>query len=582
MPSKLDQQLLVASQTATNLPNKTGADAVMQALMRNNVEIVFGYPGGAIMPVYDSLYDFQAQIKHHLTRHEQGAIHAAEGFARASGKVGVVFATSGPGATNLITGLADAQMDSVPLVCVVGQVSSKLLGTDAFQETNFMSVCAPVTKWSYQVTDPNKVGQVMDTAFQLALEGRPGPVVVEITKDAQLAPLSQAESIENPDFLYEPENYNVFTVKEVKAVAAALANSTKPLVLCGNGVSISGAESVFAKLVEENELPVACTLHGLAAFPKSHPLYVGMLGMHGNLAPNTLTNQADVLIAVGMRFDDRVTGNLAKYAKQATIIHIDIDPLEVNKLVTVQHSLVGDAKTILTELLLLSKKTDRSAWLNTFHTLDKLEEDKVRQAACHPTSGALTMPEAIHEIGQQVNKEAVILADVGQHQMMVARYFPFNSTKGFITSGGLGTMGFALPAAIGAQIGQPEKLVIPFIGDGGYQMTIQELATIRQYKTPVKIVILNNSFLGMVRQWQELFHQGRYSFVELDNPDLSKVTAAFDIPTFTVSERSSLKQTIHEWLTTDGPSFLNVIVKNEENVFPMMPTGAAVDEMVIE
>ena len=565
--------------TSHNLPNTTGADAILQSLLRNQVTHVFGYPGGAIMPVYDSLYDFSEHITHYLTRHEQGAIHAAEGYARSCEKPGVVFATSGPGATNLITGLADAQMDSVPVVCIVGQVAAKLLGTDAFQETNFMSVCAPITKWSYQVTNPDEVAEVMDRAFYLASEGRPGPVVIEITKDAQLAHQNVLHTSHEQSHQRVVRQY---TPDTLQAVAQLLNQSKQPLLLCGNGVSISGAEDALLRFVEKSQIPVACTLHGLSAFPKKHELYVGMLGMHGNVAPNVLTNQADVLVAVGMRFDDRVTGNLNQYAKQATIVHIDIDSLEIGKLVHATYGVVGDAKEILEELTILVEQSSRQEWLQRFREIDQKEEIKVRKACCFPESGDLTMPEVITLIGKQIEEEAIVLADVGQHQMMVARYFPFNRKKGFISSGGLGTMGFALPAAIGAQIANPGTLVVSFSGDGGYQMTIQELATIRQYQLPLKIVVLNNNFLGMVRQWQELFHGKRYSFVELDNPDLTKVTAAFDIPSFIVSERTELLSTVNDWLNTSGPAFLNVIVKNEENVFPMMPTGAAVHEIRME
>ncbi|NDK55717.1 biosynthetic-type acetolactate synthase large subunit [Pontibacter fetidus] len=579
-PDKLAVPQKAASPTAKS--TCTGAEAVMRSLVAEGVETIFGYPGGAIMPIYDALYDFNHKVNHILVRHEQGATHAAEGYARASGKVGVVFATSGPGATNLITGLADALMDSVPMVCVVGQVSSGLLGTDAFQEANIMSVCAAVTKWNYQVTDADEVADAMAKAFYVARSGKPGPVVIEVTKDAQFAELKKP-------FRYTPVTQlpyyrtdSGFTRKNLQDAATLLNEAQRPLILAGNGVGIAGAETALLQLAEKTETPVACTLHGLSCISTSHTLYVGMLGMHGNYAPNLLTNQADVLLAVGMRFDDRVTGNLNFYAKQAKVIHIEIDPSELNKIVKADVPLLGDALAILEELTPLLNTNSHPMWLNEFAKLDAQEEEKVRRNALYPNKEKLTMPEVIQVLGEQTSGEAMVIADVGQHQMMAARYYPFRKRKSYFTSGGLGTMGFALPAALGAKTGAPDREIVAVIGDGCFQMTIQELATIAQYKVPVKVMVLNNNFLGMVRQWQNMFFDGRYSFVKMENPDFTEISKAFGIQALRVEKREDLPGAVQQMLQSEGPFLLNVLVENEENVFPMMPTGAAVDGMLLE
>lgn len=563
--------------------HKTGAQVLMQCLLAEKVELIFGYPGGAIMPVYDALFDYQNKIKHILVRHEQGAAHAAEGYARASGNTGVVFATSGPGATNLVTGLADALMDSVPMVCIVGQVTSALLGTDAFQEANVMSVCAPVTKWTFQITDAMEIPRVINKAFYIAKSGRPGPVVVEITKDAQLEKVSETFPLYNLlTTQYENKFGNHFTSEQLLDAAQLINKSLRPLILAGNGVSIANAEKALLQFAEKTQTPVACTLHGLSCISQNNPLYVGMLGMHGNYAPNVLTNQADLLIAIGMRFDDRVTGNLNKYAKQAKIIHIEIDVSEINKLVSATVPLHGDAKDVLQNLLPLVKENKHAEWLHTFKQLDEEEKTIVRNIACYPEGDELTMPQVINTLGELTKGNALLIADVGQHQMIAARYYPFTKHKSYFTSGGLGTMGFALPAAMGAKIGVPEREVIAVIGDGGFQMTLQELGTIKQYNVPVKVIILNNNYLGMVRQWQSMFFDNRYSFVNMENTNFEAIAKAYRIKANTVSSCNELKNALLEMLHCKEAYILNVMVKKEDDVFPMMPTGAGVDEMLLE
>ena len=562
---------------------QTGAQALMKSLLAENVDLIFGYPGGAIMPVYDALYDYKEEVKHVLVRHEQGATHAAEGYARATGKTGVVFATSGPGATNLVTGLADALMDSVPMVCVVGQVASQLLGTDAFQEANVISVCNPVSKWTYQITDANEIPHIMQKAFHIAKTGKPGPVVIEITKDAQMALLTK-----NKDSLSTQQlkaHYNIannFSTEELQQAAALINNSKAPLILAGNGVGIAKAEHLLLELAEKAQLPVACTLHGLSCIEQSNSLYVGMLGMHGNYAPNILTNKTDVIIAIGMRFDDRVTGNLDTYAKQAKVIHIEIDQSELNKIVPATVGLNGNAKDVLEQLLPLVNKANRNTWLQEFKTLDNLEQEKVRTEACAPSGNEITMPQVINLLGELSKGEALLIADVGQHQMISARYYPFQKHKSYFTSGGLGTMGFALPAALGAKMGAPERNVIAIIGDGSFQMTLQELGTIKQYKVPVKAIILNNNFLGMVRQWQSMFFDNRYSFVNMEDTDFESIAKAYGLKANTISKPQELKQALLELLQSQEAYILNIMVKQEENVFPMIPTGASVDEILLE
>ncbi|MCG8326944.1 MAG: biosynthetic-type acetolactate synthase large subunit [Chitinophagales bacterium] len=561
---------------------QTGAQALMHSLLAENVELIFGYPGGAIMPVYDALYDFQEVLKHVLVRHEQGATHAAEGYARATGKTGVVFATSGPGATNLVTGLADALMDSVPMVCIVGQVTSNLLGTDAFQEANVMSVCNPVTKWTYQITDAKEIPQVVHKAFYIARSGRPGPVVVEITKNAQLEMLSETLPLFDLNTsCFEEKFGNQFSTSLLQKAAKLINNSKAPLILAGNGVGIANAEGELLHFAEKTGIPVACTLHGLSCLDQNNPLYVGMLGMHGNYAPNVLTNQADLLIAIGMRFDDRVTGKLDKYAKQAKVIHIEIDPSEIDKIVPATVPLQGDAKDVLQALLPLVEDRTHTEWLKTFKRLDEQEQNTVRNTACNPEGEELTMPQVIHTLGKLTNGKAMVVADVGQHQMIAARYYPFAQQKSYFTSGGLGTMGFALPAAMGAKMGAPDREVVAVIGDGCFQMTLQELGTIKQYGIAVKALILNNNYLGMVRQWQSMFFNNRYSFVNMENTDFEAIAKAYGLRAKTISTASELTGALQEMLESEEAYILNVMVKKEDDVFPMMPTGAAVDEMLL-
>ncbi len=558
----------------------TGAQAVLFSLLHENVTTVFGYPGGAIMPVYDALHDMQSVLRHILVRHEQGAVHAAQGHARITGTPGVCIATSGPGATNLITGIVDAMLDSTPLVCLTGQVTGSLLGTDAFQEADIVGMTIPVTKWNYQITRAEEVPAIMAKAFYTAKTGRPGPVLIDITKDAQLSQV---------DFLYQPYKPSPISLKQkqlpdaekIKKAAALINQAKTPYLLVGHGVSIANAEHELMQLATKANIPVACTLLGLSAFPANHPLYVGMLGMHGNYAPNLLTNEADLLIAVGMRFDDRVTGNLANYAKQAKVIHIEIDKAEINKNVHADIALLADAKLVLQSLLPLIALKQNDAWLNEFKSYYSIEYEKIICDQIYPSKNVekVKMAEVVHQISECTKGQAIIVTDVGQHQMVTARYYQFQKCNSHITSGGLGTMGFALPAAIGAKLAAMKREVIAIIGDGGFQMTIQELAVIAQEKLPVKIVILNNGYLGMVRQWQELFFERRYSFTELNNPDFIKIAEAYGIKARKVAERSQLLTMINEMLETDEPYLLEVVVEREENVFPMMPSGAGVGEV---
>jgi len=558
----------------------TGAEAVVRSLLEEGVDTIYGYPGGAIMPVYDEFYKYSDQILHVLTRHEQGATHAAQGFARISGKVGVAIATSGPGATNLVTGLADALIDSTPMVCITGQVGSHLLGSDAFQETDIVGISTPVTKWNYQITSAKEIPEVFAKAFFIAKSGRPGPVLIDITKDAQF---------DTFDFEYEKcsnvRSYEPYP--EVKpdalAQAAELINSAKkPLIVWGQGVVLSGAEKEFQQVVEKSGVPAAWTILGVSAIPTSHPLNVGMVGMHGNYAPNILTNKCDVLIAVGMRFDDRVTGDLNQYAKQAKIIHFEIDPAEIDKNVKTDVAVLGDAKASLEAILPLLQKNTHDAWHQEFKDLYAIEYEKLIQNDLHPIKENLTMGEVIHQINEQSNGEAAIVSDVGQHQMIACRYARFNKTRSNITSGGLGTMGFALPAAIGAKMAAPERPVVAVIGDGGYQMTIQELGTISQHRLGVKIVVLNNEFLGMVRQWQQLFFDRRYASTEMTNPDFVTIAKGYSIPAKKVTDRSDLESAVQEMMAHEGPYFLEVRVEKEDNVFPMIPSGASISDIRLE
>ena len=563
------------------LPQITGSQAVLEAFVAEGVDTIFGYPGGAIMPIYDALYDYGEQVQHILVRHEQGAIHAAQGYARASGRVGVVFATSGPGATNLVTGLADALIDSTPVVCITGQVFAHLLGTDAFQETDVINITTPVTKWNCQVTDAAEIPAALAKAFHIAKSGRPGPVLVDITKNAQMQKFDY-EGYKVCDHIrsYRPRP---FVRKEYIEQAAELINSAeRPFVLFGQGIILGNAESEFRTFIEKTGIPAAWTLLGLGALPTGHPLNVGMLGMHGNYGPNVLTNQCDVLIAIGMRFDDRVTGRLDRYAKQAKVIHLDIDPAEIDKNVKATVPVWGDCKETLPMLTKLLQQKTYPEWLQRFRDHDEKEHEKVIQNELHPTGEVLTMGEVIRVLNEHTNGEAIVVTDVGQHQMIAARYAQFNHTRSSVTSGGLGTMGFALPAAIGAKYGAPDRTVVAIAGDGGIQMTIQELGVIQQFGANVKIIILNNQFLGMVRQWQQLFHDRRYSFVNIASPDFVKVAEGYGIPGKKVTSRTDLTASIQEMLEHQGAYLLEIMVGKENNVFPMVPQGCGVAEIRLE
>jgi len=558
----------------------SGSEAIVRCLLAEGVEVLYGYPGGAIMPVYDELYKYEGKINHVLTRHEQCAAHAAQGYARISGNVGVAMATSGPGATNLITGIADAQIDSTPIVCITGQVPSHLLGSDAFQETDIVGISTPVTKWNHQITKASQIPEIIARAFYIARSGRPGPVLIDITKDAQF---------EEFDFQYKKctgvRSYKPVPVIDENAItaAAALINSAKkPMIVWGQGVILGKAEEELKAVIEKTGIPSAWTILGASAIPTAHPLNIGMVGMHGNYAPNVLTNECDVLIAIGMRFDDRVTGKLDEYATQAKIIHFEIDPAEIDKNVKTDVAVLGDAKTSLTKLLALLNTNSHPDWLKKFKDLYTIEYDKVIKNDLHPTSEGLTMGEVLKEINSQTKGEAAIVTDVGQHQMIACRYADFNVSKSNITSGGLGTMGFALPAAIGAKMAAPDREVVAIIGDGGYQMTIQELGTIFQNKVPVKIVVLNNEFLGMVRQWQQLFFDKRYASTEMVNPNFVAIAKGYYIEAQKVTKRENLATAVKEMIVSDEPYFLEVCVEKENNVFPMVPSGASVSDIRLD
>ncbi|MDA8531336.1 biosynthetic-type acetolactate synthase large subunit [Flavobacteriaceae bacterium] len=575
----------VKAKTKTNYLNQesehiTGCEALVRSLIAEGVDIIYGYPGGAIMPVYDELFKYQDQIHHVLTRHEQGATHSAQGFARISGRVGVAMATSGPGATNLITGIADAQIDSTPMVCITGQVPSHLLGSDAFQETDIVGISTPVTKWNHQITRAEEIPEVIAKAFYIAKSGRPGPVLIDITKDAQF---------ETFDFTYK-KCEGVRSYKPVpkvdtsilKSAAQAINDAKNPMIVWGQGVILGEAEEEFKAFVEKSGIPAAWTIMGVSAIPTSHPLNVGMVGMHGNYAPNKLTNECDVLLAIGMRFDDRVTGKLSDYATQAKVIHFEIDPAEIDKNVIADIPVLGDVKDTLSEILPMIQEKSYSDWHQQFKDLLKIEFEKVIKNDLHPTKDGLTMGEVLKEINLQSRGEAAIVSDVGQHQMIACRYAEFNKSRGNITSGGLGTMGFALPAAIGAKMATPEREVVAVIGDGGYQMTIQELGTIFQTKAAVKIVVLNNDFLGMVRQWQQLFFDKRYASTEMSNPDFVTIAKGYHIEAKRVTKREELATAIQEMMTSKEAYFLEVCVEKEDNVFPMIPSGASVSEIRLE
>lgn len=556
----------------------SGSIAMLEAMIAENVEIIFGYPGGAIMPVYDALFDYSEQLEHILVRHEQGAIHAAQGYARTSGKTGVVFATSGPGATNLVTGLADALIDSTPLVCITGQVFAHLLGTDAFQETDIINITTPITKWNYQITDATEIPSVLAKAFFIAGSGRPGPVLIDITKNAQLQKFDYT-GYQKCQFIRSYRPKPIVRKKYIEQAAEIINAAEKPFIVFGQGVILGKAEKEFKSFVEKSGIPAAWTILGLSALPSGHPLNVGMLGMHGNYAPNVLTNECDVLIAVGMRFDDRVTGRLDKYAKQAKIIHLDIDPAEIDKNVKTTVPVWGDCKETLPLLTELVQQKSYTQWLQKFKVLKQQEIDACIYKELNPSSEEMTMGEVIKILNELTDGNAVIVTDVGQHQMVACRYAKFNQSKSNITSGGLGTMGFALPAAIGAKYGAADRTVIAVIGDGGFQMTIQELGTIMQSDVAVKLLILNNRFLGMVRQWQELFHGKRYSFVDIESPDFVQVAKGYRIPGKSVSKREELKSALSEMLDHKGAYLLEVMVGKENNVFPMVEAGTSVSEI---
>ena len=555
----------------------SGAEAVIRCLLEEGVDLVYGYPGGAIMPVYDELYKFQDQLHHVLVRHEQGATHAAQGFARATGKVGVAIATSGPGATNLVTGIADAQIDSTPMVCITGQVGKHLLGSDAFQETDIIGISTPVTKWNYQITEASEIPEIMAKAFYIARSGRPGPVLIDITKNAQFDEIEFSYKKCTNIRSYNPKP--TLNLEKVKEAAALINTAKKPYIIFGQGVILSEAEAELRALVEKSGIPAAWTLLGLSAMPTDHPLNVGMVGMHGNYGPNVLTNECDVLIALGMRFDDRVTGNLATYAKQAKVIHFEIDSAEVDKNVKTTVAVLADLKESLTALLPLIEKNSHESWHNEFKEKYKIELEAVINDELKPKKEGISMGETIEMINKHSKGDAIMVSDVGQHQMFTCRYSKFNQTKSNITSGGLGTMGFALPAAIGAKMGMPDREVVAIIGDGGFQMTIQELGTIFQTKVPVKIVVLNNEFLGMVRQWQQLFFDKRYASTEMINPNFIAIAEGYHIKAKKVTKREDLDAAVAEMMASKESYFLEVMVEKENNVFPMIPTGVSVADI---
>ncbi len=576
---KTEKEIQKAVELTNGYETISGAEALLRCLIEEGVDTIFGYPGGAIMPVYDKLLDYEHKITHILTRHEQGAAHAAQGYAMVTGKPGVCFATSGPGATNLVTGIANAFLDSIPVVFITAQVVSNLIGTDAFQETDILGVSMPVTKWNAQVKKPQDIPGTVAKAFFIARSGRPGPVLIDVAKDAQLETL---------DFKYKKFNYlrsynpNIpLHTRAIESAAIMINHAEKPLILAGHGVLLSGAENLLLKFAEKTGIPVALTLLGLSAFPTGHRLYAGLLGMHGNYAANTLTNEADLILAIGMRFDDRVTGNLKKYAKQARIIHIEIDEAEINKNVMVDVEINNDAREVLEHLIPLVKEKSYEKWIREFRICDKTEYDNVIREETKPEKGRLKMGEVVRLVSELTNGNAIIVTDVGQNQMSVARYYKFSKPNSLVTSGGMGTMGFGLPASIGSKIGKPEQEVVAFLGDGGFQMTIQELGTILHYNIPVKIIVLNNQFLGMVRQWQDMFFSKRYASTKLVNPDFVAIANGYTIPGKRVSERADLKNSLVEMLAAKGPYLLEISIDEEANVLPMIEPGASVSDVTL-
>lgn len=555
----------------------TGAEAILRCLIEEGVDTIFGYPGGAIMPVYDKLLDFEDELKHYLTRHEQGAAHAAQAYSMVTGKPGICFATSGPGATNLVTGIANAYLDSIPVVFITAQVVSGLIGTDAFQETDIIGVSMPITKWNCQIKKACEIPETLAKAFYIASTGRPGPVLIDITKDAQIEKLTF--NYQKCTYIRSYNPKRSINMKAIESAAIMINHAERPLILAGHGVLLARAENELKAFAEKAGIPVALTLLGLSAFPCDHRLYTGMLGMHGNYGPNMLTNEADLIIAVGMRFDDRVTGNIKKYAEKASIIHIEIDEAEINKNIKVDIEIHCDAKDALSRLLPLVKENSFEKWIRDFRILDKKEKDTVVRHDVSPETDEIRMGEVVKQISDLTSGDAIIVTDVGQNQMIAARYFQFKNPNSLVTSGGMGTMGFGLPAAIGAKIGNPEKQVVTFLGDGGFQMTVQELGTILQYKVPVKIVILNNNYLGMVRQWQDMFFAKRYASTELINPDFIGIASAYKIPAQKITERKDLKSGLKAMLDADGPYLLEIVVEKEGNVFPMVEPGSSVSEI---
>ena len=558
----------------------TGSEALMRSLEHEGVDVMFGYPGGAIMPTYDALYDHRDKLHHILVRHEQGAVHAAQGYARVSGRVGVAIATSGPGAMNTVTGIADAMVDSTPLVVICGQVDAGVMGTDAFQEVDVIGVTQPITKWAYQIRRAEDVAWAVSRAFYLAKSGRPGPVVLDFAKNAQTGLVDYEPA--KVDFIRSYRPVPVPTEDTIQQAAEMINQAERPLVLVGQGVELAGARMELQEFLEKADMPAGCTLLGLSALASNHPLNVGMLGMHGNLAPNVMTQQCDLLIAVGMRFDDRVTGNVKTYARQAKVIHFDIDPSEINKNITADLAVVGDCKQTLARVTKLLQKQEHKAWIEGFRPYSEKERTRVIEPAIHPTEGPLLMGEVVNAVSEATGHKAILVTDVGQNQMFACRYFKYTEPRSVVTSGGAGTMGFGLPAAIGATFGAPERTVCMFVGDGGLQMTMQELGTIMEQKAPVKIILLNNNFLGNVRQWQYMFFNKRYSFTPMVNPDYEGIASAYGIPSRTVTDRSQLGEAIKEMLDAPGAFLLQCAVKEEDNVLPMIPLGASVDEMILE